>query len=1366
MSFGFGVGDFLAVIKLATTIRKTFATAPDHLKAVSDEVKSLSILLWDIEVEVDNLDVSTDRSDKIHDILSGAQSVLKDLEAFLKKHDAVSGKGVKRIWARINFETADARDLRDRLSAHVSMLRAFLERDLKDAVVKLTHHVDEQDRRQILDWVGQDHSAQQRSLLQRRQPGTRKWLLESPEWKRWIDTKGSTLYCPGIPGAGKTITTAIVIEQLQKLADSNKTWAVSYIFCDYKRCDEEALQEALAGALLRTLLEQCSIPANLRQWHTEPARLKQGLRSEHILESLCSCASQKDRVFIIVDALDEIRTEQRRSLVSGLLKLQARPDININMFFTSRKISEISMLFPADRIELEISATEEDVRSYLAREMTNLPSVIRKNQQLQEEIQQAILQSAAGMFLLAELHVHSIKGKFTASAVRAALSNLSTGTQEKASAAYEDAYEKAMQRIQDQGDDVFDFAKQTFLILSHAMRPLRAIELCHALSIPDRPSTFEFDMENVPDIVDVLSVCAGLVIHQAETDILSDESEKPSLTNITKHLGFSQLANELGVMSRVLVWACENRNHNLVGMLLEPGLPQIDDQLDESLEVAARLGDSKITSLLLEHGANPVRHLEQNDSILDVHSESDIKNLHRDSKRAERIKWRYKIASGRRTPRSRIANSPLSLATFHGHTHCLQIILNWMEEHSSNWPEAARQQTYAFAILSAIAGKNYQYIPGLLALGCSIDSVSAHLLDPTLFHLVCRWGELVPIQMMLDHGAATEYGEATLTTTDIMFETVLNWLITNGMQDVVRDILNRPTTNLNAHDEDGHTLLSIAIRQGNVELLQLLLERSDLDINKTDNTGRTPLSHVPGAFRPKSLLEHLLQRQDIDPNTPDLVGRTPLPYAAEVGFIHAHESADVFSLLLQTANIKPDDPDANGRTPLSYAAEHGIDEVVSLLLQCADINADCPDAYGRTPLSWAAGTTYNEHVVRSLLQRIWMVVLHYPGLHLLEHLEAAEPQPNSAPEDEFDPYYKIKKLWTDVRSEGDEFWWAWRGLSVYSSSNRLSPNRKCGCGLESLLFTIPSIEFEGIKGLLLLDPEVVAAGNKGDNKPLEVAVCIPWNSENVATLESMMGSDQGTVLATVSSLFYNCFSSDSSTTLFLEEFVSEARRVRVDLFDDFFFRFPDPPNNYSLVVLLLRDDRWDALLKLYTFVPALVDVYDCKQTEHLEGHTRFARATVLSTSEVVRALMAAKHHDDAINLQGEDGRTALSFFIGWDGMHEDPAVLEVLLQEASLQADIPDNAGLTPLHHALLRAYEDIGNHEKGGLYAAAIEGLYQRQDANADFVASSTGESARQAAARMVGEYWARHSVQICLAPDDEPIAVLLGIIRSELGE
>lgn len=37
MSFGIGVGDILAVIKLATKVRKEFAGAPDQFKAITDE---------------------------------------------------------------------------------------------------------------------------------------------------------------------------------------------------------------------------------------------------------------------------------------------------------------------------------------------------------------------------------------------------------------------------------------------------------------------------------------------------------------------------------------------------------------------------------------------------------------------------------------------------------------------------------------------------------------------------------------------------------------------------------------------------------------------------------------------------------------------------------------------------------------------------------------------------------------------------------------------------------------------------------------------------------------------------------------------------------------------------------------------------------------------------------------------------------------------------------------------------------------------------------------------------------------------------------------------------------------------------------
>jgi hypothetical protein len=37
MSFGFGIGDFLAVLKLTNTVRKQFKDAPGQFKSISDE---------------------------------------------------------------------------------------------------------------------------------------------------------------------------------------------------------------------------------------------------------------------------------------------------------------------------------------------------------------------------------------------------------------------------------------------------------------------------------------------------------------------------------------------------------------------------------------------------------------------------------------------------------------------------------------------------------------------------------------------------------------------------------------------------------------------------------------------------------------------------------------------------------------------------------------------------------------------------------------------------------------------------------------------------------------------------------------------------------------------------------------------------------------------------------------------------------------------------------------------------------------------------------------------------------------------------------------------------------------------------------
>lgn len=49
MNFGVSVGDFITVLQLANNIRKQFVDTPSQFKAISDEVKSLSNVLRDIE---------------------------------------------------------------------------------------------------------------------------------------------------------------------------------------------------------------------------------------------------------------------------------------------------------------------------------------------------------------------------------------------------------------------------------------------------------------------------------------------------------------------------------------------------------------------------------------------------------------------------------------------------------------------------------------------------------------------------------------------------------------------------------------------------------------------------------------------------------------------------------------------------------------------------------------------------------------------------------------------------------------------------------------------------------------------------------------------------------------------------------------------------------------------------------------------------------------------------------------------------------------------------------------------------------------------------------------------------------------------
>ncbi len=115
--------------------------------------------------------------------------------------------------------------------------------------------------------------------------------------------------------------------------------------------------------------------------------------------------------------------------------------------------------------------------------------------------------------MLAELHLRSLTGKKSITAIRSALAKLTTG-----SVAYDTAYQTAMTRIQSQGSDSEELARQALLILTCARRPLLTADLAYALSL--EPESESIDEDNVPDIEDIVAVCAGLVLIDEESNIV------------------------------------------------------------------------------------------------------------------------------------------------------------------------------------------------------------------------------------------------------------------------------------------------------------------------------------------------------------------------------------------------------------------------------------------------------------------------------------------------------------------------------------------------------------------------------------------------------------------------------------------------------------------------------------------------------------------------------------------------------------------------------------------------------------------------------------------------------------------------------
>lgn len=262
---------------------------------------------------------------------------------------------------------------------------------------QIIHNHHAQQGEKILEWLTPvNYGSQQSDHLKRRQPGTGQWLLESREYQSWLTTKGERLFCPGMPGAGKTILTSVVVDHLEKRYLDNATIGISYLYCNFKRQDEQKADNLITSLLKQLAQGQHSLPDSIKSLHDSHQGRHTRPSFKEILKALRSVAALYSRVFVIVDALDECQVSDgcRARFLRELFDFQTKT--GANLFITSRDIPEITSKFQGS-MSLEIRAMDEDVETYLAGQMEKLPPFVISNPDLQNQIKVKIAKAISGM---------------------------------------------------------------------------------------------------------------------------------------------------------------------------------------------------------------------------------------------------------------------------------------------------------------------------------------------------------------------------------------------------------------------------------------------------------------------------------------------------------------------------------------------------------------------------------------------------------------------------------------------------------------------------------------------------------------------------------------------------------------------------------------------------------------------------------------------------------------------------------------------------------------------------------------------------------------------------------------------------------
>lgn len=206
-------------------------------------------------------------------------------------------------------------------------------------------------------------------------------------YRDWRMSSHGTLFCPGVPGAGKTMMAALVVEQLLRETHSAQQ-PIVFVYYNYKRQDGQTLLHTMQAFLRQVVNILPGISKSVEELYGHTPSM------EEIKKILLEVLSHDKKLTIVVDALDECREQTRFDVLNLIEQLQTKVDVNLLATSRDFHAATSSSIFTGQP-SLQIKASQEDLKSYVQERAKSLRESISFD--VRKQVVQGVVTAADGM---------------------------------------------------------------------------------------------------------------------------------------------------------------------------------------------------------------------------------------------------------------------------------------------------------------------------------------------------------------------------------------------------------------------------------------------------------------------------------------------------------------------------------------------------------------------------------------------------------------------------------------------------------------------------------------------------------------------------------------------------------------------------------------------------------------------------------------------------------------------------------------------------------------------------------------------------------------------------------------------------------